>query len=95
MAKRYTKYHSNFILRKKHQNTTNNGSIWERDWVTIGAQHQIEPGKRPYYFDGNFLFTDNIYESYKKRHNFTKRVAQWTYDDVKDSEQKENDLISE
>jgi hypothetical protein len=57
MAKRYSKYYSNYILKKKYQHTTK-GTIWERDWVTIGAQHQIEKGKRPFYGDSGFLFTD-------------------------------------
>lgn len=81
---KYSKFHSNYILRKKHQRT-NKGTIFERDWVTIGEQHQIEKGKKPYYNDTNFLFTDNNYPSYQTRHNFGKWVASWTYDDVKSS----------
>lgn len=79
---RYSKYYSNYILRKKHQ-VTHKGTIFERDWVTIGGQHQIEKGKKPYYSDTNFLFTDNSYPSYKKKHNYGKWVAHWDYDDVK------------
>lgn len=81
MAKRYSKFHSNYILRKKHQETLK-GTIWERDWVTIGAQHQLEKGKRVFYGDTNFLFTDNSFNSYKKRHQFSKWIGEWNYDDA-------------
>lgn len=81
MAKRYSKFHSNYILRKKHQDTLK-GTIWERDWVTIGAQHQLEKGKRVFYGDTNFLFTDNSFTSYKKRHSFSKWIGQWNYDEA-------------
>lgn len=78
---RYSKYYSNFILKKKHQQSVK-GTIWERDWVTIGDQHQIEPGKRRYFYDGNFLFTDNIMPAHKKWHNFGTTISVWNYDDV-------------
>lgn len=81
MTKRYSKHYSNFILRKKYQYSTK-GTIWERDWVTIGAQHQIEKGKRPFYGDSGFLFTDNSIPDTHKRHDFGKIVGEWTYDDV-------------
>lgn len=81
MAKRYSKHYSNFILKKKYQYSTK-GTIWERDWVTIGAQHQIEKGKRPFYGDSGFLFTDNSIPDTYKRHDFGKIVGEWTYDDV-------------
>lgn len=81
MAKRYSKFYSNYILSKKYQHTTK-GTIWERDWVTIGAQHQIEKGKRPFYGDSGFLFTDNSITDTHKRHDFGKIVGEWTYDDV-------------
>lgn len=81
---RYSKYYSNFILKKKHQQSIK-GTIWERDWVTIGDQHQIEPGKRRYYYDGNFLFTDNIMPAHKKWHNFGTTISVWNYDDVSEA----------
>ena len=86
---RYSKLHSNYILSKKHQ-VTHKGTIFERDWVTIGSQHQIEKGKKPYYSDTNFLFTDNSYPSYKKKYNYGKWVASWDYDDVKDAKDEVN-----
>lgn len=93
MAGRYSKLHSNYILKKHHQYVKGGGRILERDWVTIGGQHQIEKGKKPYYADTNFLFTDNSYPSYKKRHNYGKWVAHWDYDDVKNSEPDVNNVV--
>lgn len=93
MAKRYSKFHSNYIIRKKHQESTK-GTIWERDWVTIGAQHQIEKGKRVFYGDTNFLFTDNTYNSYKKRHKFSKWVAEWTYDEAVENASPEVNIVT-
>lgn len=84
MGKRYSKNYSNYILKKKYQYSTK-GTIWERDWVTIGAQHQIEKGKRPFFGDSGFLFTDNSFVSTNKRHEFGKVVAEWLYDDVKNA----------
>lgn len=84
MGRRYSKNYSNYILKKKYQYTTK-GTIWERDWVTIGAQHQIEKGKRPFFGDSGFLFTDNSFPSRQRRHDFGKVVAEWLYDDVKDA----------
>ena len=92
MAKRYSKFHSNYILRKKHQETIK-GTIWERDWVTIGAQHQLEKGKRVFYGDTNFLFTDNSFTSYKKRHKFSKWIGNWTYDDAEFTSSRETNVV--
>lgn len=92
MAKRYSKLNSNYILRKKHQET-NKGTIWERDWVTIGAQHQIEPGKRPFYSDGNFLYTDNAVAPPSKRLKVSKKIGEWKYDDVKDAKPLVNQVV--
>ena len=84
MAGRYSRFYSNYIFRKKHQNV-NKGTIWERDWVTIGAKHQIEKGKRPFFGDSGFLYTINNIPSTKKRHNYGKWVASWLYSDVEDA----------
>ena len=92
MAKRYSKFHSNYILKKKHQETLK-GTIWERDWVTIGAQHQLEKGKRVFYGDTNFLFTDNSFTSYTKRHKFSKWIGEWNYDDAVASASEEINVV--
>lgn len=92
MAGRYSKLHSNYILKSHHQ-YVKGGRILERDWVTIGGQHQIEKGKKLYYSDSNFLFTDNSYPSYKKRYNYGKWVAHWDYEDVKNSRPDTNNVV--
>lgn len=81
---RYTKYHSNYILRKKHQNTSK-GTIYERDWVTTGSQYNFGSGKTPYYTDGNFVFTTSNALSNPKRHKISSSSTIYHYDDVKDT----------
>ena len=84
MSGRYSKYHSNYILSKRHMDTSL-GRINERDWVTIGGWHRLEKGKKPYYFDGNLIFTDNSFVPYKRKHKYGQWSGSLTYDDVKDS----------
>lgn len=81
---RYTKYHSNYILRKKHQNTSK-GTIYERDWVTTGSQYNFGSGKTPYYTDGNFVFTTSNVISNPKHHKISSSSTTYHYDDVKDA----------
>lgn len=81
---RYTKYHSNYILRKKHQNTSK-GTIYERDWVTTGSQYNFGSGKTLYYTDGNFVFTTSNTLSNPKRHKISSSSAIYHYDDVKNT----------
>ena len=78
---RYQKITSTYIARTHHQNFTN-GTIWERNWVTIGERHRLEPGKRSVYGNYNFLFTDNTNRTYRKRQNCGKWVAHLMYGDV-------------
>ena len=88
---RYSKFHSNYILKKRHQSTVL-GNIYERDWVTVGAEHRLEKGKKPIYSDSNFLFTVNSIPNRSRKHNYGQEVAKWTYDDVKDSSPKSNEV---
>ncbi|MBP5456525.1 MAG: hypothetical protein J6Y37_08495, partial [Paludibacteraceae bacterium] len=64
---------------------TSLGRINERDWVTIGGWHRLEKGKKPYYFDGNLIFTDNSFVPYKRKHKYGPWSGSLTYYDVKDS----------
>jgi len=52
----FIKSHSNYVLRKKHQ-TTSDGTIWERDITTIGGVNQFAPGQTPIYKSSNFIIT--------------------------------------
>ena len=54
--KRFIKSHSNFILKKNHQSITN-GTILERDYMTISALNGYAPGQVPIYGDSNFKMT--------------------------------------
>lgn len=86
---RYSKSHSNYVLRKRYMNAAG-GVIYERDWLTLGERHMFAPGKRPVYYSGNFVFTDNSRINTRKRHKFSKFIASWNYDDVKDAKEKSN-----
>lgn len=81
---RYQKITSTYIARSHHQNFIN-GTIWERNWVTIGERHRLEPGKRSVYGNYNFLFTDNTNRTYRKRQNCGRWVAHLMYGDVANS----------
>lgn len=61
----YIKTHSNYVLKSKHQ-TTDNGVIYERDWVTIGGLNQFSPTQIPIYKSSNFIITTNNDGTYSK-----------------------------
>jgi len=50
------KSHSNYILRKRHQEISD-GTIWERDITTIGGVNQFSAGQIPIYKSSNFIIT--------------------------------------
>ena len=76
---RYIKSHSNYVLKKKHQEITD-GIIYERDITTIGGRDQFAKGQIPIYKSGNFVITTNSDDtSYKK----TSSIA-WEKNDTGD-----------
>lgn len=82
----YIKTHSNYVLRKKHQNVSD-GTIWERDITTIGGTNQFAKGQVPIYKSGNFIITvrtdgkaSNQYNSGKWEDNANGSV--WTLNDL-------------
>lgn len=54
----YIKSHSNYVLKKKHQDI-NSGTIYERDITTIGGLNQFSRGQVPIYKSSNFIITVN------------------------------------
>lgn len=52
----FIKSHSNYVLKKKHQEV-NNGDIFERDITTINGLNQFAKGQIPIYKSGNFIIT--------------------------------------
>ena len=56
MAKKFIKSKSKYVLSKLHQET-NNGKIFERDWVTIGGVDPFTPNQTPLYKSDNFIIT--------------------------------------
>ena len=81
---RFQKFYSTYIRSSKHRNVSN-GTIWERDWTTLGERHKMEPGKVPYFGYSNFMFTDNGIANPPTKRKNGKWIAHLTYDDVKDS----------
>ena len=78
---RYSKTYSNYLLRKVHSKV-NGGTIFERDWGTLGERHVIEPGKKKIYTDGHFLFTENKLPGLKKRNYTGDWSDPYTLDDL-------------
>lgn len=86
MAARYVKNHSNYLLRKKHQDTID-GRIFEKDWVTIGSKERYysRDKKKSYHGDSNFVFTTTNIPTYQKKFHNGNFVADWKYEDVKEA----------
>ena len=57
MAK-YIKSHSNYVVKKKHQNVKD-GYVMERDAFTVGGLDHFTEDKKPIYKSSNFLITVN------------------------------------
>lgn len=86
MAARYVKNHSNYLLRKKHQDTID-GRIFEKDWVTIGSKERYysRDKKKSYHGDSNFVFTTTNIPTYQKKFHNGNFIADWKYEDVKEA----------
>lgn len=65
------KSHSNYVLKKKHQNISD-GTIWERDITTIGGINQFAPGQIPIFRDNNFIITVRNDGTISNQYNKTK-----------------------
>ena len=84
----YIKSHSNYVLKKKHQNVSD-GTIWERDITTIGRVNYFAPGQTPIYRDNNFIITVRNDSNVANQYNQSKWVESkntnnkiWTLEDV-------------
>lgn len=62
---KYIKSHSNYVYKKKHQNTSD-GTIYERDITSIGGIDNFAKGQTPIYRSGNFLITTHNEDNIKK-----------------------------
>ena len=67
----FIKSHSNYTLKKKHQNISD-GTIWERDITTIGGVNQFAPGQTPIYKSSNFIITVRNDDKIANQYNQTK-----------------------
>ena len=84
---KYIKSYSNYVLRKKYQNVSG-GTIFERDWTTIGGTNKFTAGQVPIYASSNFKITINNtanprrkfkYGQWKKNSN---NEDVWTWENV-------------
>lgn len=85
--KRFIKSSSGYILGKRHQ-VTSAGTIYERDWVTIGGTDKFVPGQTPVYNSTNFKITVNNTAGARRKtkHGTWRKNASsgetWTWTDV-------------
>ena len=96
---KYIKTHSNYVLKKKHQDVSD-GRIWERDITTIGGVNQFSPSQTPIYKSSNFIITvrndgnaSNQYNSTRWESNGKSEV--WTLENLNglvNPDSSENDL---
>lgn len=95
----YIKSHSNYVIKKKHQDV-NDGTIYERDITTIGGVDSFNANETPYYQSGNFIITVNDSAPYSKQISTAKWETNdngkevWTIDDLKEAEETSNSTYS-
>lgn len=65
------KSHSNYVLKSKHQNTSD-GTIYERDITTIGGLNQFSSSMTPIYKSGNFIISVRADSRSSSEYNTTK-----------------------
>ena len=70
----FIKSHSNYVLKKKHQDISD-GTIYERDITTIGGLNQFAKGQAPIYRSSNFIITVNAAPTPTKDGGGTKWVG--------------------
>lgn len=82
----YIKSYSNYTLKKKHQ-LTSGGTVYERDFTTIGGLNQFSKDMVPIYRSGNYIISvrkgtegTNSYTSYGWEKNGDSEV--WTLDSL-------------
>lgn len=97
----YIKSHSNYVLKTKHQ-ITKDGTILERDWVTVGGRNDYNENQIPTYDNGNFILTINKDKAPTKKNaenNWfeNENGYNWKYDNVKNAlsnnESKDNTIV--
>lgn len=90
---KYRKFSSSYIRRERHQSVNHpGGTIFERDWVTIGGLTTLSPGKSIYYGNQNFIFTvNNVFTGQTRRGN-TAWVGTYNYDNVQNSTDEVNNV---
>lgn len=81
-GKRYSKLRSAFIKEQDYLKTNDGCDIRFRDHVTIGSKHKLEPGQKPVYGEGNFIFTDSRFVDYRYKRIYYNSVEVLTSNKV-------------
>lgn len=68
---RFIKTKSNYVIKELHQ-STNNGNIYERDFMTISDLNSYAPGSLPAYGLNGFKMVLNDTLNLKKKHHYGK-----------------------
>lgn len=93
--KKYIKSKSVFVKQTKHQ-TINDGTIYQRDWITTGGVNKFLPKQTPIYNSGNFIITINSdntptldyqFNDFEKINDST----DWTIEAINNSKKNEED----
>lgn len=84
---KYIKSYSNYVLRKKYQDVSG-GTIFERDWTTIGGTNKFVAGQVPVYASNNFKITVSNTVNVKRKFKYGKwqkneqGSEEWTWENV-------------
>ena len=95
---KFIKSYSVFVKKKTHQQV-NDGTIFERDWLTTGGVDKFLPGQIPIYKNGNFIITVNNDPIQSKDYvtdDFEKINGQdeWTLEEIEKAETNEDNNIT-
>lgn len=90
---KYRKFVSSYVRMERHQTVNNpGGTIFQRDWVTIGGLITLSPGKSVYYGNQNFIFTVNNVLTGQTRRGKTNWVGTYKYENVQNSKDEVNNV---
>ena len=95
---KFIKSYSVFVKKKTHQQI-NDGTIFERDWLTTGGVDKFLPGQIPIYKNGNFIITVNN-DSIQSNDYITDDYEQingqdeWTLEEIQKAEANEENTIT-
>ena len=97
---RYIKTRSNYVIKDLHQ-TTNVGTIFERDFMTVSGLNTYAPGNTPLYDLNGFKMVIKNGVTFKKKHHYgawltndacEKKSMYWTLNCIEDTDTEIEDI---